>query len=86
MVGRSTFRTLTFSQQSGIQSKKKSKINACFTVQAAMICHTGLLTACGQDQDGTAARKLSANLYDIYHCCVYSKKHLMMDRGSVRNM
>jgi len=20
------------------------------------------------------ARKLSANLYDIYHCCVYSKK------------
>ena len=25
-------------------------------------------------------RKLSANLYDIYHCCVYSKKLLMMDR------
>ena len=21
-----------------------------------------------------SARKLSANLYDIYHCCVYSKK------------
>ena len=32
------------------------------------------------------ARKLSANLYDIYHCCVYSEKHLMMDRGTVRNM
>ena len=34
------------------------------------------------------ARKLSANLYDIYHCCVYSgkKKLLMMDRGTVRNM
>jgi hypothetical protein len=32
------------------------------------------------------ARKLSANLYHIYHCCVYSKKLLMMDRGSVRNM
>jgi len=31
-------------------------------------------------------RKLSANLYDIYHCCVYSKKCLMMDRGTVRNM
>jgi len=26
------------------------------------------------------ARKLSANLYDIYHCCVYSEKLLMMDR------
>jgi len=32
------------------------------------------------------ARKVSANLYDIYHCCVYSEKLLMMDRGSVRNM
>ena len=31
-------------------------------------------------------RKLSANLYDIYHCCVYSEKLLMMDRGTVRNM
>ena len=32
------------------------------------------------------ARKLSANLYDIYHCCVYSEKVLMMDRVTVRNM
>jgi len=24
------------------------------------------------------ARKLSANLFDIYHCCVYSEKFLMM--------
>jgi len=32
------------------------------------------------------ARKLSANLYDIKHCCVYSEKLLMMDRGTVRNM
>jgi len=44
-----------------------------------------------QDQDGTQfhsdpASKLSANLYDIYHCCVYSKKLLMMYRGTVRNM
>jgi len=44
--------------------------------------------------------KLSANLYDIYLCCVYSEKTLydiylfcvysektlMMDRGTVRNM
>jgi len=32
------------------------------------------------------ARKLSANLYDINHCCVYSEKLLMMDRRTVRNM
>ena len=32
------------------------------------------------------ARKLSANLYDIYHCCVYSEKLLMMDKGTVPNM
>jgi len=31
-------------------------------------------------------RKLSAKLYDIYHCCVYSEKLLMMDRATVRNM
>jgi len=32
------------------------------------------------------ARKLTANLYNMYHCCVYSEKLLMMDRGTVRNM
>jgi len=32
------------------------------------------------------ARKLSANLYGIYHCYVYSEKILMMDRGTVRNV
>jgi len=32
------------------------------------------------------ARKLSANLYDMYHCCVYNEKVLMMDSGTVRNM
>jgi hypothetical protein len=32
------------------------------------------------------ARKLSANLYDIYNCCLYSKEILMMGRGTVRNM
>ena len=32
------------------------------------------------------SRKLSANLYDIYHCCLYSENLLMMDRGTVRNM
>jgi len=38
-----------------------------------------MLTACEQDKTGTEFQpdptsKLSANLYDIYHCCVYSKK------------
>jgi hypothetical protein len=32
------------------------------------------------------ACKLSANLYDIHHCCVYSEKLLTMDRGTVQNM
>ena len=31
------------------------------------------------------AHKLSANLYDIYQCYVYSEKLLMMNRGTVRN-
>jgi len=26
------------------------------------------------------ARKLSANLYDTYYCCMYSEKLLMMDK------
>jgi hypothetical protein len=33
-----------------------------------------------------AARKLSTNLYDIYHRWVYSEWILMMDRGTVRNI
>jgi len=37
-------------------------------------------------QEDDSARKLSANLYDIYHCCVYSEKLLMMDRETVRKM
>jgi len=59
-----------------------------------IICHTGLLTAwqragSGQNCSSTLillAVKLSANLYDIYHYCVYSEKLLMMDRGTARSM
>jgi hypothetical protein len=48
------------------------------------ICHTGLLTACEQDQDGTEVHPDPARkLHDIYHCCVYSEKLLIMDRGTV---
>jgi len=32
------------------------------------------------------ACKMSANLYDIYYCCVYREKLLMMCIGTVRNM
>ena len=69
-----------------------SPVHQFFTLHTAVgIYHTGLLTACKQDQDGTAfypdpACKQSANLYDIYHWCVCSEKLLMIDRGTVRNM
>ena len=38
----------------------------------------------GRNWFGSAdpARKL----YDIYHCCVYSEKLLVVNRGNVRNM
>jgi len=49
------------------------------------ICHTGFQTAREQDR-AEPAHKLSANLYDIYQCCVYSEKLMMMDRGTDRNM
>jgi len=32
-----------------------------------------------------SCEQLSTNLYNIYHCCGYSKKLLMMDRATVRN-
>ena len=51
--------------------------------------HTGLLTACEQDQDGTQEfhpdPACKQNLYVIYHCCVYSEKLLMIDRGTSSN-
>jgi len=31
-----------------------SIIRSFFTIHTAMVCHTGLLTACEQDQDGTS--------------------------------
>jgi len=53
------------------------------------ICHTGLLTACKQDQDGVLSRSCSqAFSKPVWHIpllCVQWKL-LMMDRGTVRNM
>ena len=36
--------------------------------------------------EGLLLASCQQNLYDIYHCCVYREKLLMMDRGTVRNM
>jgi len=54
-----------------------------FSVHTA--CHTGLPTASEQDQDGPSSSGIriplascQQNLYDIYHCCVYTEKPLMM--------
>ena len=71
-----------------------SIIRNFFTLNTAMVYIIQVtVTACSrirtelQFRPDPADRKLSANLYDIYHCCVYSKKKLrMMDRGTVRNM
>ena len=54
---------------------------ALSTIKGTCVRRTG-----GWELRPDPARKLSANLYDIYHCCVYSEKLLMMDRGTVRNM
>ena len=58
------------------------------TVPLSIIRSFSLYTQ--QDQDGKfrpdPARELSENLYDMHHCCVYSEKLLLMDRGTLRNM
>ena len=47
---------------------------------------TGILASTIRMESPDPARKLSANLYYIYHCCAYSEKLLMMVGGTVRNM
>jgi len=44
-----------------------------------------LLTACEQEHL-LLLTSCQQNLYDIYHCCVYSEKLLTMGRGTVRNV
>ena len=59
-----------------------SIIRSFFTVHTAMVY---VIQVCGQLASRIRmfhpdpARKLSANLYDICHRCVYSEKLLMMD-------
>jgi len=52
-------------------SNRKLHVSACSGHHQVL---TTFLLSCSQ-----------ANLYDIYHCCVYSEKLLMLDRGTVRN-
>jgi len=54
-----------------------------FTVNTAMVYVIQLESRIMMELRPDPARKLSANLHDIYHCCVYSEKLLMMDRGTV---
>jgi len=51
-----------------------------------LVCLVGFNIRIYHEIPPDPARKLSANFYDIYHCCVNSEKLLMMDRGTVRNM
>jgi len=55
-----------------------------FTVHTAMVYVIQLAGRIRIRPD--TARNLSTNLYDIYRCCVYSEKLLMMETGTVRNM
>jgi len=57
-----------------------------FTVHTAMVYGIQLASTIRTEFRPDLAHKLSANLYVIYHCCVYSEKLLMMGRGTVGNM
>ena len=63
-------------------TKKLYKANVA--IRYSKICREKQLTA--NHISMKINGKLLANLYDIYHCCVYSEKLLMVDRGTVRNM
>jgi hypothetical protein len=59
-----------------------------FTVHSAMVCVIKIcrqLTSRIRMFDPDSACKLSANVYDVYHCCAYREKLPMMDKGTVRN-
>jgi len=53
-----------------------------FTVHTAVVYVIQLVSRIRKEHPDPA-HKLSANLYDIYRCCVYSEKLLMTDRGTV---
>ena len=63
-----------------------SIIRSFFLVHTAVVYVILLANRIRTEFRPDPARKLSANLYDIHHCCVYSEKPLVMDRETVRNM
>jgi len=61
-----------------------------YVIQVCLRAGSGLVLLLQQQNQTSSVLILLAscncNLNDIYHCCVYSEKLLMMDRGTVRNM
>ena len=51
-----------------------SIIRSFFTVRRAVVYVIQVLLTASEQERPDSARKLSANLYDTYHCCVYSEK------------
>jgi len=86
------FAILFWNKTLHVSDSSSVRLQEFFTVTTAMVY---VIPVCGQLASRVRmelqfhpdpARKLSANRYDVYHCCVYSEKLLMTDRGTVRNM
>jgi len=58
----------------------------CQTDTALCLSRHLLSSRIRRERPDPAARKLLADLYDIYHCCVYSEKLLMMDRNCPKHV
>jgi hypothetical protein len=56
------------------------------TVHTAVVYAIQLASRIRTELRPDPARKLSANLYDIYHCCLYNEQLLIKDVRTVRNM
>ena len=59
-----------------------------FTVHTALIYVIQLTSRIRTERPAVLILLASCqqNLYDIYHCCVYSEELLMIDRETVRNV
>jgi hypothetical protein len=83
------FSNLFWNENLHISNNSSVHHQELFTVHSAMVyvvqfCRQ--LSSRIRMEHSDPASKMSTNLYDIYHCCVYSEKILMKDRGIVRNM
>jgi len=61
-------------------------LSRCTVTRASNYCDLLYELASRIRMELSSILTLLAGLYDMYHCCVYSGKLLMMDRGTVRNM